>query len=70
VRDERGCRQFDVFVPKGEKDRVMLYEIYDNEAAFREHLQTVHYAVFDRDSRALVESSAVIRADLAYSGAD
>jgi autoinducer 2-degrading protein len=53
VRGERGCRQFDVFVPRGEKDRVMLYEVYDDEAAFQEHLRIKHYAAFYRVSQTL-----------------
>ena len=35
--DEPGCRRFDVVEPQGEPDRVLLYEIYDDEAAFDAH---------------------------------
>jgi quinol monooxygenase YgiN len=31
---EPGCDRFDVCVPAGERDRVYLYEIYKDEAAF------------------------------------
>ena len=68
ARDEPGCRQFDVFVPRGEEDRVMLYEVYDDEASFQKHLRTSHYAAFERDSEAMIESSAVIAADLVFAG--
>jgi autoinducer 2-degrading protein len=70
VRDEQGCQRFDVFVPKGESDRVMLYEIYDDEAAFGEHLKTPHFAIFDRDSPELIESRTVVQAELVYAGSD
>ena len=38
-----GCRRFDVIEPLGEADRVMLYEIYDDRAAFEAHVQTAHF---------------------------
>jgi autoinducer 2-degrading protein len=69
-RDEEGCRQFDVLVPKGESNRILLYEIYDDEAAFDAHVETMHFAQFDRDSRALVESKTVIQAELLFAGSD
>src|SRR5438309_89185 len=34
VRDEPGCRQFDVCAPVDGAPRVVLYEIYDDEGAF------------------------------------
>ena len=41
LRDEPGCRQFDVLVPDdGAGHDVALYEIYDDAAAFDAHLQT------------------------------
>ena len=52
VRDEPGCRQFDVVVPDGEPDSIFLYEIYDDAAAFDAHKKTPHFAQFDRDSAA------------------
>ena len=55
VRNEPGCRRFDVVEPRGEPDRVLLYEIYDDEAAFDEHCRSAHYARFDRESAAARE---------------
>jgi (4S)-4-hydroxy-5-phosphonooxypentane-2,3-dione isomerase len=54
MRDEPGCRRFDVLEPKGEADRVFVYEMYDDRAAFEAHLKTPHFANFMRDSKALV----------------
>ena len=68
VADEPGCRRFDVVEPEGEPDRVLLYEIYDDEAAFAAHLATAHYAAFDAESGPLVESKAVIRGRLVCEG--
>jgi len=59
LRDEVGCRQFDVVIPDGHADRIVLYEIYDDAAAFEVHKRTPHFAVFDRDSAPCVATKAV-----------
>ena len=43
-RDEPGCRRFDVMESPAEADRIVLYEIYDDRAAFGAHLKTGHFA--------------------------
>ena len=58
-RLEPGCQRFDVLVPKGSKDSILLYEIYDDRAAFEAHLKAAHYHVFDQASAALVLSKVV-----------
>ena len=45
-REEPGCQCFDVLVPNNEKNRITLYEVYDDEAAFQEHLQSTHFKDF------------------------
>jgi quinol monooxygenase YgiN len=70
VRDEPGCRQFDVVTPDGDADRVVLYEVYDGAAAFEAHKRTAHFAAFDRDSASLVSSKAVTLGRLAYAGSE
>ena len=64
VRDEPGCRRFDVLYPESGGERVVLYEIYDSPAAFEAHLQTTHFAAFRRTSESQIESSDVRRFDL------
>jgi quinol monooxygenase YgiN len=59
-----------VVIPEGEADRVLLYEIYDDAAAFEAHKQTAHFAVFDRDSAPLVAAKEVTLGDLVYAGSD
>ena len=59
LRDEAGCRQFDVVIPSGDADRVVLYEIYDDAAAFEIHKKTPHFALFDRESAPFVATKAV-----------
>ncbi len=46
LRDEPGCRQFDVLTMEDAPDAIVLYEIYDDRAAFEAHLTTPHYAAF------------------------
>ncbi len=67
-KTERGCRQFDVVEPKGEPDRIILYEIYDDRAAFDEHLKTPHLAAFEAASNHLVTKKTVIAGDLVFAG--
>lgn len=40
ARTEPGCLTFEVLVSPGDPDRIMLYEIYRNEAAFQAHQAT------------------------------
>jgi quinol monooxygenase YgiN len=68
VRNERGCRRFDVVEPRGEANRVLLYEIYDDEAAFDEHCRSAHYQRFNRESELHVKEKSVIRCDLVREG--
>ena len=42
VNNEPGCSRFDVIQDAGDVNRVWLYEVYQDEAAFQAHLQTPH----------------------------
>ena len=64
VRNEAGCRRFDVTEARGEPDRVLLYEIYDSEAAFEDHCRTAHFDEFNTQSAPLVDTKVVTRCDL------
>jgi quinol monooxygenase YgiN len=68
VADEPGCRRFDVLAHRRDADRILLYEIYDDRAAFDAHLKTPHFAVFDRDSAPLVADKTVVEYDLVCEG--
>jgi quinol monooxygenase YgiN len=46
VANEPGCRQFDVTRSNEEPNRVLLYEVYDSQAAFDAHLETPHLRTF------------------------
>jgi len=44
VRDEPGCLRFDVIQDGGDANRIWLYEVYRDEAAFPAHTQTPHFS--------------------------
>ncbi|WP_428377336.1 putative quinol monooxygenase [Lichenicoccus sp.] len=46
VTNEPGCRQFDTLTSEETPNAVILYEVYDDRAAFDHHLTTPHYKVF------------------------
>ena len=40
---EPGCRQFDILVLDNDPNHLFLYEVYDNEAAFKAHRASEHF---------------------------
>ncbi len=40
---EPGCRQFDILVLDDDPNHLFLYEVYDNEAAFKAHRASEHF---------------------------
>lgn len=67
-RNEPGCRRFDVLSSPKDPDRILLYEIYDDRAAFDAHVKTPHYAVFAAESASLVGDKVVKEYVLACEG--
>lgn len=43
ARTEPGCKQFEVLVDPQDRTKIMLYEVYRDEAAFETHQQTPHF---------------------------
>ena len=68
VRDESGCSRFDVCADRKDPDRILLYELYDDRAAFHAHLKTPHFAVFNEKSAPLVAGKSVMECDLVCEG--
>ena len=56
ARKEPGCRQFDVLVDPEDRGRVMLYEVYADQAAFEAHQQTAHFKKYLAEAVPLLES--------------
>ena len=58
-RDEPGCQRFDVLTSPKDPDLILLYEIYDDRAAFDAHKRTSHFLVFDKESAPLIAGKVV-----------
>ncbi|APV51948.1 hypothetical protein BWI17_21110 [Betaproteobacteria bacterium GR16-43] len=56
ARKEPGCRHFDVLVDPKDPTHAMLYEIYDDEAAFAAHQATDHFKRYVAEAVPLLES--------------
>ncbi|QDT69368.1 Autoinducer 2-degrading protein LsrG [Planctomycetes bacterium MalM25] len=56
---EEGCRRFDVAFDPDEPTACLLYELYDDRAAFDTHLKTGHFKRFDADVSAGVLSKDI-----------
>jgi quinol monooxygenase YgiN len=41
---ELGCSRFDVCEDVDDRDHFLLYEVYEDEAAFKAHRETEHFA--------------------------
>jgi autoinducer 2-degrading protein len=62
-RDEPGCQRFDVCRPHDSENRVFLYEIYDDEAAFQAHLQTDHFKAFAVATKDMITARKIAACD-------
>jgi len=56
---ETGCHRFDVCTDPGAPGRVFLYEIYEDEAAFRAHLEAAHFRAFDAEAAPMLRTKSV-----------
>ena len=56
ARKEPGCRQFEVLVDTGDRTKVMLFEVYDDDKAFEAHQQTPHFKKYLAESVPLLAS--------------
>ncbi len=59
ARDEPGCRQFDVCQDPEAPNKVFLYEVYDDRAAFEAHLSMPHFKTFDAATAGMIRSKTV-----------
>lgn len=58
---EPGCRQFDVFRDPQAKATFVLYELYDDEAAFELHLASDHFNAFAATVEPMVRNRIIRR---------
>jgi autoinducer 2-degrading protein len=63
VANEPGCRQFDVTQAQDQPNRILLYEVYDDVAAFEAHTTMPHVAAFFAEARPMITSQTARRLD-------
>ena len=55
VLNEPECLRFDVLFPQGSDGRrILLYEVYQDRAAFEAHLRSPHFLKFDAEAESMV----------------
>jgi quinol monooxygenase YgiN len=59
LSQEEGCLRFDVCTDPRRPERVFLYEIYRDEAAFRDHLKSAHFLAFDAEAGPMLGTKSV-----------
>lgn len=64
LRLEDGCQQFDVLVDETNAATIVLYETYDDAAAFTAHRETPHFADFNSTVTPWIVSKEVRRLKL------
>ena len=64
---EPGCRRFDVVQPASLVDHLFLYEIFDDEAAFRVHAASSHFKLFAAESAKIKASRMAMPGSLLFS---
>lgn len=53
---EPGCRRFDVVQPVAVPDHIILFEVFDDQTAFKAHSDAPHFKQFVADSTKLKAS--------------
>lgn len=59
LRDEPGCLRFDIVEDPADPNRIWLYEVYIDEAAFGEHQRMPHYLQWRKATVDWIEKSSV-----------
>jgi quinol monooxygenase YgiN len=57
--EEDGCERFDVLKAQGCDERIVLYEIYRDKAAFAVHGTSRHFLEFEAATKSLVRHKTV-----------
>ncbi|KHE67392.1 putative quinol monooxygenase [Halobacillus sp. BBL2006] len=57
-REEKGCLQYDLH-QSIDDDTLLIYELWEDEKAVEEHIQTDHYKTYRKNTENLFESRVV-----------
>lgn len=60
LREEAGCHHFDVCEDPTDLSSFLLYEIYEDEEAFKAHLETPHFQQFTGTTSPWIASKKVL----------
>jgi autoinducer 2-degrading protein len=58
VRDEPGCLRFEVLQDASDPDTYHFFEVYQDEAAWRAHRNTPHFARWNEASQEVLQQPA------------
>ena len=61
VANEPGCREFNVYENPDVPNHLFLFEVYDDEAAFQQHVNAAHYRHFKEISDPIITVRAGTR---------
>ena len=64
LKDESGTLQFEILVPRGDEGRVLLYEVYEDDAAFEAHRNSSSIARFREETAGIVVALHITRCAL------
>jgi len=56
VADEPGCREFNVFEDPKTPNHLLLFEVYNDDAAFQQHVNSPHFKHFKEVSDPIITS--------------
>lgn len=60
LQNEAKCLRFDVIENLSDPEHFVLYEIYENQSAFDDHLQTDHFTAFNSIAEELTRSKSIV----------
>ena len=64
LRDEPGTLQFEVLVPDAEPNKLLLFELYENTAAFMAHMKGASMDMVNKDAGHILVSRTGIQSKL------
>ncbi len=64
-KNEPDCQRFDISVPDDEDNKVRLYEVYADQAAFDHHMETAYMKAYRADTGPMVANRQLTKAVLA-----
>ena len=67
-REEPGCRQFDIVIPRKGENKLMLYEVYADQDAFDAHIGTDRIKAHREDTADMVTERKLHICDMKDSG--